>query len=154
MSIVSLFHQFKDHVDVSKIFQGGRVIASQLTDAHTAEAAHGQQSRGMDSWHLKNGVVKNIHPIPGFEGESIVVAELDDGTFSCLVRDDDGHVNVAGVLPAWPQGAQTKGTWAIADGVGGQLAVYRVTGVKTQVLRTDRGSSQSQGVLLPAVWSF
>jgi hypothetical protein len=67
-----------------------------------------------------------LHPVPGFESDGFLVAELDDGTHLALA-DDNGRLRVTGIVPAWPHMPMAGDAWAISASEGDRVAVFAIS---------------------------
>ncbi len=67
-----------------------------------------------------------LHPVPGFEGSGLQVAELEDNTYVAVV-EEFGQLRAIGTLPAWPHMPPAGDAWAISASSGDRVAVFAVT---------------------------
>lgn len=72
------------------------------------------------------GNICNIHSVPGFENSSVSVAELDDGTYRCILRTSSGTNHVTGKIARWLRLGRTEGDWAISSTTAEEIAVFAV----------------------------
>lgn len=83
-----------------------------------------------------------LHPVPGFEGSGLQVAELDDGSHVCVV-DDDGQLRATGTIPAWAHMPASGRAWAISSSAGDRVAVFAVgrsTPTRPRIRRRRQGA--------------
>jgi hypothetical protein len=67
-----------------------------------------------------------LHPVPGFEGSGLQVAELEDKTYVAVV-EESGQLRATGTLPAWPHMPPAGDAWAISASSGDRVALFAVT---------------------------
>lgn len=67
-----------------------------------------------------------LHPVPGFEGSGLQVAELEDKTHVVVV-EEAGRLRATGTLPAWPHMPPAGESWAISASSGERVALFTVT---------------------------
>lgn len=83
---------------------------------------------GIDIHSVNLPGVMKVHLVPGFESENIAIAELDDGTYRALMKDD-GKVKVYGVISSWMgKKLNVNGNWALSKGDRGKFGVFKVIG--------------------------
>ncbi|KAH7372163.1 hypothetical protein BKA64DRAFT_649366 [Cadophora sp. MPI-SDFR-AT-0126] len=139
---VTVIHQFADRLEATQVDPQGLIFEASVEESDRAEAgAHLEVETALTkSWKLSGRKILALHPIPGFEGASTVVVELEDGSICSLFRDDKGEVSVSGVLPNWPKGPRTSGKWAISEGTGDRVFVFTVADVKGQKISGAGGA--------------
>jgi hypothetical protein len=112
-----------DALGIPRTIERGIGEGSAGASAMTAPADTGRTSWGSDVGIP--GLVR-ILPMPGHENASITVAELDDGTYRTLVKEDDGSTRVTGILARWPNMPAVSGAWAISASTGDRIAIFSV----------------------------
>jgi hypothetical protein len=108
----------------------GKIVGAP-TDAGMKAAAPAYPNPGRSAHDVDidiPGLVR-ILPVPGHEGSSIAVAELDDGTYRTVAKEKDGSIRVTGILARWPNMPPVSGAWAISASTGDRIAIFSVSQV-------------------------
>jgi hypothetical protein len=121
---------------------GGGATAASMEAAVPAHAEAGHRACKLDV--NIPGLVRLLS-VPGHEGSRIAVAELDDGTYRTLAKEEDGSLRVTGILARWPNMPPVSGPWAISACAGDRIAIFavnQVTPVPCCQCSTDQGRAR------------
>jgi hypothetical protein len=109
----------------------GKIVGGGTADVGLKVAASARADIAQKARHPNldiPGLVR-ILPVPGYEGSSIAVAELDDGSYRTLAKEKDGATRVTGILARWPNMPPVSGAWAISSSTGDRVAIFAVSQV-------------------------